>query len=89
MARKSQVLNIRVTEAQRDAYERAAMLEHTTVSGLVTGAADIAAADVLSSHSSMTVPSDVYDRLLHALDEPTPLADPLARAFDAPAFENH
>ncbi|MGH9190309.1 MAG: DUF1778 domain-containing protein, partial [Acidimicrobiales bacterium] len=38
--RKDKVLNVRVTERQRTAYERAASLENTTVTAFVTGAAD-------------------------------------------------
>lgn len=68
--RKDKVLNVRVTERQRTTYERAAALEDTTVSAFLTGAADERAAQVLMAHSSMRVPSDVFDGLLAMLDQP-------------------
>lgn len=68
--RKDKVLNVRVTERQRTTYERAAALEDTTVSAFLTGAADERAEQVLVAHSSMRVPSDVFDGLLAMLDQP-------------------
>ena len=70
MALKDKVLNVRISERQRTAYERAAALEDTTVTAFVTGAADERAEQVLVAHSSMRVPSDVFDGLLALLDEP-------------------
>jgi uncharacterized protein (DUF1778 family) len=67
---KDRVLNLRVSERQRAAYEGAAALEGTTVSALVTAAADTQAERVQLDHHSMTVPSDVFDGLLAALDRP-------------------
>ena len=68
--RKDKVLNVRVTERQRMAYERAAALENTTVTAFVTGAADRRAEELLVAGSSMPVPSDVFDGLLAMLDGP-------------------
>ena len=68
--RKDKVLNVRVTERQRTTYERAAALEDTTVSAFVISAADERAEQILVAHSSMRVPSDVFDGLLAMLDEP-------------------
>jgi uncharacterized protein (DUF1778 family) len=67
---KDRVLNVRISERQRAAYERAAALEETTVTAFVTGAADHRAEQVLLAHSSMQVGSDVFDALLAVLDEP-------------------
>lgn len=89
MERKSRVLNLRVTDRQRAVYERAAALEGTSVSALVTAAADDRAEQLLLTHSSMTVPSEVFDRLLAALDQSTPLAPSLEQALTSPRFENH
>lgn len=69
-ARKDDVLNMRVSERQRAAYERAAALENTTLTAFVTGAADARAEEVLVAHSSMPVPSEVFDHLLAVLDQP-------------------
>ncbi len=73
-SRKDRVLNVRISERQRVAYERAAALEDTTVTAFVTGAADQRAEQVLLAHNSMPVPNDVFDALLALLDAP---ADPL------------
>ena len=86
--RKDKALNLRVSERQRAVYERAAALEGTTVSALVTSAADARANDVLHAHASMVVPSDVFDDLLAALDKPATLAPPLEKALVNPRFEN-
>lgn len=88
MERKSKVMNIRVSDRQRHDYERAAELEGLSVSALVTRAADARASEVLREHSSLTVPSDVFDQLLAALDEPTSLAPSLEKALRDQRFEN-
>jgi uncharacterized protein (DUF1778 family) len=88
MAGKDKVLNLRVSDQQRTVYERAATLEGVSVSALVTSAADARAAEVLHAHASMTVPSDVFDRLLAALDRPTTLAPALKRALVEPRYTN-
>ena len=88
MERKDKALNLRVSERQRRTYERAASVEGVSVSALITSAADARADEVLRSHASMTVPSEVFDDLLRALDEPTPLAPPLQKALRKPHFEN-
>jgi uncharacterized protein (DUF1778 family) len=88
MERKSRVLNLRVSDRQRTIYERAAALEGTSVSALVTSAADDRAQQLLLAHSSMTVPSEIFDQLLAALDQPQPLATSLEKALTDPRFEN-
>lgn len=88
MERKDKVLNLRVSDKQRAVYDRAAALEGVSVSALVTSAADARAEDVLQAHASMTVPADVFDQLLAALDQPTPLAPPLEKALRRPRFQN-
>ena len=88
MERKSKVLNLRVSDRQRTLYERAAALEGISVSALVTSAADASAEDLLHAHSSMTVPADVFDQLLAALDHPPALAPALEKALTEPRFEN-
>jgi uncharacterized protein (DUF1778 family) len=89
MKRKDKVLNLRVSERQRVVYERAASLEGTSVSALVTSAADQRAEQVLHAHASMTLPADIFDQLIAALDQPAPpLASALEKALVDPAFEN-
>jgi uncharacterized protein (DUF1778 family) len=58
------------------------------VSALVTLAADARAEEVLHAHASMTVPADLFDQLLSALDQPAPLAPALKKALSRPRFQN-
>lgn len=88
MERKDRVLNVRVSDRQRSVYERAAALEGVSVSALVTAAADAMADELLHAHASMTVPADVFDDLLAALDAPVGLAPSLEKALVEPRFEN-
>ncbi|MGH2883070.1 MAG: DUF1778 domain-containing protein [Solirubrobacteraceae bacterium] len=88
MDRKDRVLNLRVSERQRAAYERAAALQGVSVSALVTAAADARDEELLDAHASMTVPSQVFDGLLAALDQPTVLAPALEKALLERRFEN-
>lgn len=81
MASKSHVLNLRVTEQQRRTYERAAAAGNTSVSALVTSAADARAAELLKARTSMTVPADVFDELFAALDNAPALAPSLEKAL--------
>jgi len=87
MERKEKVLNVRLSPRQRSTYERAAALEGTTVSALVTSAADQRAEQVLRSHATLTIASDTFDQLLAALDAPATLAIPLETALSNPVFE--
>lgn len=86
--RKNRVLNVRVSDRQRSVYERAAALQGVSVSALVTAAADARADELLHAHASMTVPTDVFDDLLAALDAPVVLAPSLEKALVEPRFEN-
>lgn len=88
MERKDRVLNVRVSDRQRSVYERAAALEGVSVSALVTAAADARADELLHAHASMTVPTDVFDDLLAALDAPVALAPSLEKALVETRFEN-
>jgi uncharacterized protein (DUF1778 family) len=81
-------LNVRVSDRQRTVYERAAALEGISVSALVASAADGRADQILHEHASMTVPADVFDGLLAALDRPAALAPALEKALAEPHFEN-
>ncbi|MHB8466085.1 MAG: type II toxin -antitoxin system TacA 1-like antitoxin [Acidimicrobiales bacterium] len=88
MDRKDRALNLRVSERQRAAYARAAALEGTTVSALVTAAADDRAEQILEARLSMVVASDVFDSLLASLDVTTPLAPSLEKALTEPRYQN-
>lgn len=87
-SKKDKVLNVRVSERQRAAYERAAALEETSVSAFVTGAADERAEQVLVAHSSLPVPSDVFDGLLAMLDAPTDRLPWMEKVLADPRFTN-
>ena len=82
------MLNLRVSDRQRTVYERAAELEGISVSALVTSAADARADELLHEHASMTVPADVFDDLLAALDQSVALSPALEKALIEPRFEN-
>ncbi len=87
--RKDKQLNLRVSESQRAAYERAAELEGQSMAALVLSAADARADSVLRTHATTVVPSDVFDALLARLDEPAqPLAPSLEKALASPLFVN-
>ena len=58
------------------------------MSALVTAAADARAGELLHVHASMTVPADVFDGLLAALDQPAVLPPALEKALDEQRFEN-
>jgi uncharacterized protein (DUF1778 family) len=86
--KKDRVLNLRVDEHQRAAYERAAAIAGTSLSGLITGAADARAEEILHASSSMTVPTEVFEELWTALEHTSPLAPSLQKAFADRQFEN-
>lgn len=86
--RKDDVLNMRVSERQRGAYERAAALENTTLTAFVTGAADARAEEILVAHNSMAVPSEVFDQLLAVLDQPGEQLPWMERALAERRFTN-
>ena len=88
MDRKNKTLNVRVSDRQRSVYERAAELEGISVSALVTLAADARADELLHAHASMTVPTDVFDDLLAALDQPAVISPALKKALIEPRFAN-
>ncbi len=87
--RKDKQLNLRVSERQRAAYERAAALEGESMASLVLSAADARAEAVLRAHATTVVSADVFDALLARLDEPSaPLAPSLEKALASPTFVN-
>ena len=88
MDRKDKALNLRVSDRQRTAYERAAAVEGLTVTALVTSAADARAEEILRAHATLALPSAVFDELLTALDRPPALAAPLKKALTKPRFDN-
>ena len=85
---KSRVLNVRIDEHQREAYERAAALTGTSVSALVTEAADQRAEEILGASSTLHLPSEIFDKLLRALEKPAPLSASLEKAFADRRFVN-
>ena len=54
----------------------------------MTGAADERAEQILIAHSSITVPSDVFDGLLAMLDAPTDRLPWMEKVLVDPRFTN-
>lgn len=86
--RKEKVLNVRVSERQRAAYERAAALAGTTVSAFVTGAADERADQVLADASVTRVSAESFDALLALLDPPAERLAWMEKVLADPRYTN-
>lgn len=79
MAVKTDRVEARVSPHDRERIERAAATAGMSVSAFMVGAAVERADEIIATASSTTVPSDYFDELLAALDEPH-AAPGLARA---------
>ena len=86
--RKEKVLNVRVSDRQRAAYERAAALAGTTLSGFVTGAADERAEQILAEATTLAVPSETFDFLLGLLDAPAQRLEWMEKVLANPRYKN-
>jgi uncharacterized protein (DUF1778 family) len=67
---RSQRLELRTTVEEMQRILKAAHLAHRSVSSFVLEAASQKAEQVIADASVTTVPSDFFDALLAALDEP-------------------
>jgi uncharacterized protein (DUF1778 family) len=76
----SQRFEFRIPEAAKSRIQRAAELEHVSLSEFIRTAAEGRADEVLRTHSVMLLPSDVFDAVYSALDGPVEAIPALARA---------
>jgi len=76
MTTKEKRLNFRIAEAVEDKLVAAAQVANESLTDFVLGAASRYADDVLVARTP--VPSDYFDQLLSALDEPSVVIDSLA-----------
>ncbi len=76
MTTKEKRLNFRITEATEDRLVAAAQVANESLTDFVLGAASRHADDVLAAWTP--VPSDYFDQLLSALDEPPVVIHSLA-----------
>lgn len=70
MALKTERLEARLSVEDRALIERAAAATGVSVSGFLVAAAVRQADEIVATHSRTVVPSDYFDTLLAALDEP-------------------
>jgi uncharacterized protein (DUF1778 family) len=70
MVNRTEQLAARVDPARLERIRYASALQSTTVSAFVVDAAYEKAEQVIDEHRSTLVPSDYFDHLLAALDEP-------------------
>jgi uncharacterized protein (DUF1778 family) len=91
MGNRTEQLAARVDPARLERIRYASALQSTTVSAFVVEAAYEKAEQVIDEHRSTLVPSDYFDHLLAALDEPPRVIPELAAAAttvaEQPAFE--
>jgi uncharacterized protein (DUF1778 family) len=77
---KSDRVEARLSSDQRDRIGRAAAYTGESLSTFIVSAAVQRAEDVIAEHSSTVVPSEYFDQLLAALDEPPEASPRLAAA---------
>lgn len=80
MAVRTDRVEARVSPEQRARIERAAAFSGESMSAFVVSAAVRRADEVIAERSATVVPSDYFDQLLAALDEPGESAPRLAAA---------
>lgn len=67
---KAKTLNLRVTEAQKSAFEQAALIKQTKVSNFILDNAYEAAQQVIRDQQIMSVSKDQWTAICYALDHP-------------------
>jgi uncharacterized protein (DUF1778 family) len=91
MVNRTEQLAARVDPARLERIRYASALQSTTVSAFVVEAAYEKAEQVIDEHRSTLVPSDYFDHLVAALDEPPRVIPELVAAAGAvaeqPAFQ--
>ena len=80
MAVRTDRVEARVSPEQRERIERAAAFSGESMSSFMVSAAVARADDVIAERSATVVPSDYFDQLLAALDEPAESSPRLAAA---------
>ncbi|MGB3411166.1 MAG: DUF1778 domain-containing protein [Microthrixaceae bacterium] len=80
---KSRQVNLRVSESDRASLERAAAIAGISLSTLMLQASLDRAEHLLREHAALVLPSELFDDLLAALDEPVrALPDRLVRGLE-------
>ena len=67
---KSKTLNLRVTEAEKSAFEEAASIKQVKVSNFILSHAYEIAQQVIRDQSIISVSKDEWKTICHALDNP-------------------
>ncbi|MBX9771330.1 MAG: DUF1778 domain-containing protein [Candidatus Obscuribacterales bacterium] len=75
---KAKTLNLRVTEAQKSAFEQAALIKQTKVSNFILDNAYEVAQEIIRDQYVMSVSKDQWKSICHALDNP-PRSNPALR----------
>jgi len=75
---KAKTLNLRVTEEQKSAFERAAIIKQTKVSSFILDNAYEAAQEIIRDQHIMSVSQEQWNAICHALDNP-PKTNPALR----------
>jgi len=70
MGGKTERVEARLSSSERDRIHRAAAYEGQSLSSFIVSAAVDRADAILAAHTVTSMPSDYFDRLLAALDEP-------------------
>lgn len=82
MATRTERIEARVDPERASRIRCAAELAHASVSAFVVDAAVERAERILVEHHTTTVPSQFFDRLLAALDEPPVVASSIEKAAE-------
>lgn len=85
MAERTDRIEARVEPERAERIRYAAALAHTSVSSFVVDAAFEKAEAIIAEERETVVPSDFFDSLLEALDEPPEVVPALKRAVDRAA----
>jgi len=91
MSTRTERIEARVEPDRAERIRFASSLSHTSVSGFMVDAASEKAEQVIAQASYTMVPSDYFDTLLAALDEPVEPIEALqaaaARVVEEPVFK--
>jgi uncharacterized protein (DUF1778 family) len=80
MSVKTDRVEARLSPDQRSRIEQAASFEGESMSSFMVNAAVERADELIEAHTSTVVPSEYFDQLLAALDEPPEVSPRLAAA---------
>ncbi len=82
MSTKTERVEARLSLEQRNRIERAAEYAGESMSAFMVSAAVERADELIAAHTATVVPSDYFDQLLAALDEPAEPSPRLAAAAE-------